>query len=241
MSWRRCRPTTWRSPRASSAGCRRWKASASTPPSSFRACSRRPRSSPPSPSAPIRTAPSCGSRTWGGRNWGPSCTTLQAVTTASPSGALAIRQAAGANALDTANAIRAKLDEMSRYFPHGMKVVYPYDTTPFTRVAIEEVVKTLFEAIVLVFVVMYLFMGNIRATLIPTIAVPVVLLGTFARPGALRVLHQHADHVRHGAGHRPAGGRRHRGGGERGADHERGGPFAQGGHRASRWTRSPAP
>jgi len=68
---------------------------------------------------------------------------------------------------------------MSRYFPHGMKVVYPYDTTPFTRVAIEEVVKTLLEAIVLVFLVMYLFMGNIRATLIPTIAVPVVLLGTF--------------------------------------------------------------
>jgi len=61
-----------------------------------------------------------------------------------------------------------------------MKVVYPYDTTPFTKVAIEEVVKTLFEAILLVFLVMYLFMGNMRATLIPTIAVPVVLLGTFA-------------------------------------------------------------
>src|SRR5450756_2530353 len=61
-----------------------------------------------------------------------------------------------------------------------MKVVYPYDTTPFTKVAIEEVVKTLFEAIFLVFLVMYLFMGNMRATLIPTIAVPVVLLGTFA-------------------------------------------------------------
>ena len=61
-----------------------------------------------------------------------------------------------------------------------MKVIYPYDTTPFTKVAIEEVVKTLFEAVLLVFVIMYLFMGNIRATLIPTIAVPVVLLGTFA-------------------------------------------------------------
>ncbi len=69
---------------------------------------------------------------------------------------------------------------MSRYFPHGMKVVYPYDTTPFVQVAINEVVKTLFEAILLVFLVMWLFMGNIRATLIPTIAVPVVLLGTFA-------------------------------------------------------------
>jgi HAE1 family hydrophobic/amphiphilic exporter-1 len=73
---------------------------------------------------------------------------------------------------------------MSRYFPAGMKVVYPYDTTPFVEVAIEEVVKTLFEAIFLVFVVMYIFMGNIRATLIPTIAVPVVLLGTFAVLGA---------------------------------------------------------
>ena len=76
--------------------------------------------------------------------------------------------------------VKAKMEEMSRYFPPGMKVVYPYDTTPFVKVAIEEVVKTLFEAILLVFLVMWLFMGNIRATLIPTIAVPVVLLGTFA-------------------------------------------------------------
>ena len=97
-----------------------------------------------------------------------------------PAAALAIRQAAGANALDTANAVKSKLEEMSRYFPPGMKVVYPYDTTPFIKVAIQEVVKTLFEAILLVFLVMYLFLGNIRATLIPTIAVPVVILGTFA-------------------------------------------------------------
>ena len=97
-----------------------------------------------------------------------------------PSAAMAIRQAAGANALATAAAIKAKMEEMSRYFPHGMKVVYPYDTTPFTQVAIHEVVKTLFEAVVLVFLIMFLFMGNIRATLIPTIAVPVVLMGTFA-------------------------------------------------------------
>jgi hydrophobe/amphiphile efflux-1 (HAE1) family protein len=97
-----------------------------------------------------------------------------------PSTALAVRQAAGANALDTANAVRAKMEELSRYFPAGMKVVYPYDTTPFVKVSIEEVVKTLFIAILLVFLVMYLFLGNIRATLIPTIAVPVVILGTFA-------------------------------------------------------------
>ena len=97
-----------------------------------------------------------------------------------PSAAMAIRQAAGANALDTADAVKQKLEEMSSYFPAGMKVIYPYDTTPFTEVAIDEVVKTLFEAVLLVFVIMYLFMGTFRATLIPTIAVPVVLLGTFA-------------------------------------------------------------
>jgi hydrophobe/amphiphile efflux-1 (HAE1) family protein len=97
-----------------------------------------------------------------------------------PSAGMAIRQVAGANAMDTADAVKAKLKEMSRYFPAGMKVVYPYDTTPFVKVAIDEVVKTLFEAILLVFLVMWLFMGNFRATLIPTIAVPVVLLGTFA-------------------------------------------------------------
>jgi len=97
-----------------------------------------------------------------------------------PSAVLAVRQAAGANALDTANSVRAAMKDLEKYFPSGMRVIYPYDTTPFVRVAIEEVVKTLLEAILLVFLVMYLFMGNIRATLIPTIAVPVVILGTFA-------------------------------------------------------------
>src|SRR5574339_539173 len=72
------------------------------------------------------------------------------------------------------------MGELSNFFPPGMKVIFPYDTTPFVRVAINEVFKTLFEAIVLVFLVMYLFMGNMRATLVPTIAVPVVILGTFA-------------------------------------------------------------
>src|SRR5512139_648022 len=97
-----------------------------------------------------------------------------------PAAALAVRQAAGANALKTADAVKAKMQELSRYFPPGMKIIYPYDTTPFVRVAINEVVLTLFEAIFLVFLVMYLFLGNIRATLVPTIAVPVVILGTFA-------------------------------------------------------------
>ncbi len=97
-----------------------------------------------------------------------------------PSAAMAIRQVPGANAIDTANAIKNKLKEMSKNFPAGMKVTYPYDTTPFVKVAIDEVVRTLFEAIILVFLIMWLFMGNFRSALIPLIAVPVVLLGTFA-------------------------------------------------------------
>lgn len=102
-----------------------------------------------------------------------------------PAAVLAIRQEAGANALETAAAVKAKMAELSKYFPSGMRVIYPYDTTPFVKVAIGEVVKTLIEAIILVFLIMYLFLGNMRATLVPTIAVPVVILGTF---GVLAIL-----------------------------------------------------
>ncbi len=94
-----------------------------------------------------------------------------------------IQLATGANALATANLVRAKINDLSKYFPAGLVVKYPYDTTPFVKASIEEVVKTLIEGIVLVFLVMYLFLQNLRATLIPTIAVPVVLLGTFAIMG----------------------------------------------------------
>ncbi|WP_254221889.1 efflux RND transporter permease subunit [Burkholderia multivorans] len=97
-----------------------------------------------------------------------------------PTAGFGIQLATGANALQTAKLVRAKLDELSKYFPHGLVVKYPYDTTPFVSLSIEEVIKTLIEGIVLVFLVMYLFLQNLRATLIPTIAVPVVLLGTFA-------------------------------------------------------------
>ncbi|MBK0678711.1 efflux RND transporter permease subunit [Klebsiella oxytoca] len=96
-----------------------------------------------------------------------------------PASALGIQLATGANALDTAKAVRKHLDEMKPFFPDGLEVVYPWDTTPFINISINEVVKTLFEAIVLVFLVMYLFLQSFRSTLIPTIAVPVVLLGTF--------------------------------------------------------------
>ncbi|MDK9716942.1 MAG: efflux RND transporter permease subunit [Trichlorobacter sp.] len=95
-----------------------------------------------------------------------------------PLAGMAIRLAAGANALDTANRVKSKMAELSKFFPAGVQVVYPYDTTPFVKISIEEVVHTLIEAVCLVFIIMFLFLQNIRATLIPTIAVPVVLLGT---------------------------------------------------------------
>ncbi|KAB8309564.1 multidrug efflux RND transporter permease AcrD [Erwinia endophytica] len=96
-----------------------------------------------------------------------------------PASGLGIKLASGANELQTDKLVRARIAELSRYFPHGLKAEIAYETTPFVTASIEDVVKTLFEAVLLVFVVMYLFLQNFRATLIPTIAVPVVLLGTF--------------------------------------------------------------
>jgi len=96
-----------------------------------------------------------------------------------PAAGLAVKLATGANALNTAESVRVRFAELKPFFPEGVDAVFPYDTTPFVKISIEEVVKTLIEAIVLVFFVMYLFLQNFRATLIPTIAVPVVLLGTF--------------------------------------------------------------
>ena len=93
---------------------------------------------------------------------------------------LAVKMAPGSNAVATAKRIRATLDELSRYFPEGVSYNIPYDTSAFVEISIRKVVSTLLEAMLLVFAVMYLFMQNFRATLIPTIAVPVVLMGTFA-------------------------------------------------------------
>jgi multidrug efflux pump len=98
---------------------------------------------------------------------------------------LAIKLAPGGNALNTANAVKARVEELSKTFPAGMAYVVPVDSTPFVKQSIEEVVKTLVEAVILVFLVMFLFLQNWRATLIPTIAVPVVLLGTFGVLSAL--------------------------------------------------------
>jgi multidrug efflux pump len=96
-----------------------------------------------------------------------------------PASGLGIKLASGANEMETDKLVRARLEELSHYFPHGLKTEIAYETTPFVKASIEDVVKTLFEAVLLVFLVMYLFLQNFRATLIPTIAVPVVLLGTF--------------------------------------------------------------
>jgi len=97
-----------------------------------------------------------------------------------PATAAVVRLAPGANALKTIREVKAKIAEIARQFPSDVKVIYPWDTTPFVKVSLKQVLETLFEAMILVFLVMFLFLQNIRATLIPTIAIPVVLLGTLA-------------------------------------------------------------
>jgi multidrug efflux pump len=113
--------------------------------------------------------------TLGAENYG-----TQARVNGHLSAAVAIKLSPTANALNTAEAVRKKVAELSRFFPPGVRVDYPLDTSTFVRISIEEVLKTLLEAITLVFLVMFVFLQNIRATLIPTIVVPVALLGTFA-------------------------------------------------------------
>ncbi len=97
-----------------------------------------------------------------------------------PASGMAVSLATGANALDTAAAVKEKVAELSKFLPDNVKVLYPFDSTPYIELSINSVIQTLIEAVVLVFFVMLLFLQNLRATLIPTIAVPVVLLGTFA-------------------------------------------------------------
>jgi len=111
----------------------------------------------------------------GGENY-----SINAQFNGMPASGLGLRLATGANALDTAKAVRETVDALKPFFPAGMEVVYPYDTTPVISASISGVVETLLEAIALVFVVMFLFLQNFRITIIPTLAVPVVLLGTFA-------------------------------------------------------------
>jgi len=96
-----------------------------------------------------------------------------------PASGMGISLATGANAVATSEAVKTRISQLTANMPDGLRVIYPYDTTPFVKLSIEKVVHTLVEAIVLVFVVMFVFLQNWRATIIPTIAVPVVLLGTF--------------------------------------------------------------
>ncbi|HEY1718987.1 MAG TPA: efflux RND transporter permease subunit [Verrucomicrobiae bacterium] len=110
----------------------------------------------------------------GGQNY-----TIQARVNGVPAAAVGIKLTPTANALATADAVRAKVDQLSKFFPAGVKVNFPYDSSEFVRISIEQVVFTLLEAIVLVFLVIYLFLQNLRATFIPTIVVPVALMGTF--------------------------------------------------------------
>ncbi|KIF57618.1 acriflavine resistance protein B [Pseudomonas fluorescens] len=102
-----------------------------------------------------------------------------------PSTAVGVQLSPGANALNTATLVRAKMDELARYFPAGVEYKIPYDTSPFVKVSITKVIYTLGEAMLLVFAVMFLFLQNVRYTLIPTLVVPVALMGTFATMLAL--------------------------------------------------------
>jgi multidrug efflux pump len=112
-------------------------------------------------------------------NFGPGSYGFDTKLDGKPVGAFAVQLLPGANALNVANAVRAKMDELQSTFPEGVTWVAPYDSTTFVKISIEEVVKTLVEAVVLVFLVMLIFLQNIRATIIPTLVIPVALLGTF--------------------------------------------------------------
>ena len=104
----------------------------------------------------------------------------QARLNGQPAGGIGVQLSPTGNALATAEAIRKRMDEISRYFPPGVKVSIPYDSSKFVKISIRQVVETLVEAVVLVFLVMYLFLQNIRYTIIPTLVVPITLMGTFA-------------------------------------------------------------
>ncbi|MEV8519638.1 efflux RND transporter permease subunit [Dyella marensis] len=112
-------------------------------------------------------------------SFGPQTYGLVSTWNGQPVGGLGVQLLPGANALDVATAVRAKMDELAKDFPQGVTWFAPYDTTPFVKVSINEVVHTLVEAIILVFLVMLIFLQNIRATIIPTLVIPVALLGTF--------------------------------------------------------------
>jgi multidrug efflux pump len=111
--------------------------------------------------------------------FGSQTSGLAATWNGKPAGSFGVQLLPGANALDVATAVRAKMDELAKAFPPGVKYLVPYDSTPFVKISIKEVIETLIAAIVLVFLVMLIFLQNFRATIIPTLVIPVALLGTF--------------------------------------------------------------
>jgi hydrophobe/amphiphile efflux-1 (HAE1) family protein len=137
---------------------------------------------------------------------GPESYSSEAKYNGKPAAGLAVKLASGANALDTAKAVRETIHRLEPFFPPGLKAIYPFDTTPFVQLSIEEVVKTLLEAIVLVFLVMYLFLQNFRATLDPDDSRTSCPTRNICRPFRSRIFHQHPHHVCHGAGNRTPGG-----------------------------------
>jgi hypothetical protein len=167
-------------------------------------------------------------KTWPAWSWARQ-PVHQAKLNGMPGAGMGIILADGANAMAVSDAVAAKLAELKPFFPNQIDYFVAPTPRPSCAPRSARWCMTLGEAMVLVVIVMFVFLQNFRATLIPAIAVPVVLLGTFGVLSA-RASPSTPDHVRHGAGHRPAGGRRHRGGGERGAGDARDRPVAQGGH-----------
>jgi hypothetical protein len=145
---------------------------------------------------------------------------------------IGIYQQPGANAVATAKAVRARMEELKAKFPTGLDYKIVLDTSQFTLYSIDKVVHTFFEAVLLVVLVVFVFLQTLRATVIPILAVPVSIIGTFVGMHLLGFSDQHADDVRHDPGDRPGGGRRHRGGRERRGEHHAEGPRAAGGAEA---------
>ena len=156
-----------------------------------------------------------------------------------PSAIIAVYQLPGSNAVQAADGVKKLMAEQRRRFRSDVDYTIALDTTRAVTEGIKEIVETLLIAIVLVIIVVYLFLQGWRATLIPLLAVPVSLVGTFVVLPAVRVFHQHAFAVRTGSGDRPGGRRRHRRGGGRRASHREGCRRRR--RRSKRWRRSPAP
>ena len=159
---------------------------------------------------------------------------LRSLLNNKPAVAIPIFQSPGSNAIEISNQVRATMDELKKNFPEGLDYSIVYDPTVFVRDSIEAVIHTLLEALVLVVLVVIVFLQTWRASIIPLLAVPVSIVGTFAVHARLRLLDQRAVAVRPGAGHRHRRRRRHRGGGERRAEY-RGRLAARATRRSRRW------